>query len=308
MTYEEKLAHFNEHIENGGKIEAEDWMPDDYRKGVLKFIEMHANSEIMGALPERECLPAAPSLKRKMSLAAKIQDEVGHAQLLYRVAEDLGKGRDAMYEDLVNGKSKFHNVFHYPVRSWGDAALIGWLIDGAALVTQAALLDSSYAPYTRVLKRICSEEQLHLRHGEDITLELASGTEAQREMFQEALNRWWLAIIHFFGPKSNVEKDLLLRWKVKTKTNEVLRQEFLDRYVPKVLELGFTLPAPVPYKDEATGHWLIRDEDIDWEPLEAVKRNEGPETARRLGARKQTYDDHRWVREAMAEPAVHGAA
>ena len=137
MTYEEKLAQFNAHIEAGGKIEAEDWMPDDYRKGVLKFIEMHANSEIMGALPERECLPSAPTMKRKMSLAAKIQDEVGHAQLLYRVAEDLGKSRDAMFEDLVNGKSKFHNVFHYPVRSWGDAALIGWLIDGAALVTQA---------------------------------------------------------------------------------------------------------------------------------------------------------------------------
>ena len=308
MTYEEKLADFNEHIESGGKVEAEDWMPDDYRKGVLKFIEMHANSEIMGALPERECLPAAPTMKRKMSLAAKIQDEVGHAQLLYRVAEDLGKSRVAMFEDLINGKSKFHNVFHYPVRSWGDAALIGWLIDGAALVTQAALLDSSYAPYTRVLKRICSEEQLHLRHGEDITLELASGTEAQREMFQDALNRWWLAIIHFFGPKSNVEKDLLLRWKVKTKTNEALRQEFLDRYVPKVLELGFTFPAPVPFKDEDSGHWLIRDEDIDWTPLDAVKRNEGPETARRLASRKQMYDDHRWVREAMAEPAVHGAA
>jgi ring-1,2-phenylacetyl-CoA epoxidase subunit PaaA len=308
MTYEEKLARFNEHIENGGKVEAEDWMPDDYRKGVLKFIEMHANSEIMGALPERECLPAAPTMKRKMSLAAKIQDEVGHAQLLYRVAEDLGKSRVAMFEDLINGKSKFHNVFHYPVKSWGDAALIGWLIDGAALVTQAALLDSSYAPYTRVLKRICSEEQLHLRHGEDITLELASGTEEQRAMFQDALNRWWLAIIHFFGPKSNVEKDLLLRWKVKTKTNEVLRQEFLDRYVPKVLELGFTLPQPVPYKDEETGHWLVRDEDIDWGPLEAVKRNAGPETARRLATRKQMYDDHRWVREAMAEPAVHGAA
>ena len=177
MTYEEKLTKFDARIAAGEKIETDDWMPDDYRRGVLKFIEMHANSEIMGALPERECLPRAPSLQRKMSLAAKIQDEVGHSQLLYRVAEDLGKGRDAMYEDLVNGKSKFHNVFHYPVHHWGDAALIGWLIDGAALVTQASLLDSSYAPYTRVLKRICSEEQLHLRHGEHITLELATGTD-----------------------------------------------------------------------------------------------------------------------------------
>jgi ring-1,2-phenylacetyl-CoA epoxidase subunit PaaA len=305
MTYEEKLARFQEHVESGGKVEAEDWMPDDYRRGVLKFIEMHANSEIMGALPERECLPSAPSLRRKMSLCAKIQDEVGHSQLLYRVAEDLGKSREAMYSDLVNAKSKFHNVFHYPVKHWGDVAIIGWLIDGAALVTQAALLESSYAPYTRVLKRICSEEQLHLRHGEYISLELASGTDSQRHMFHEALNRWWLPIIHFFGPKTNLAKDLLLQWKVKTRTNEDLRQEFLDRYVPKVLELGYTFPTPVPY--EADGHWLIRDEDIDWEPLEAVKRNQGPETERRLGRRKQMYESHRWVREALAGPAIHAA-
>jgi ring-1,2-phenylacetyl-CoA epoxidase subunit PaaA len=305
VTYEDKLSRFRAHIEQGGKVEAEDWMPDDYRRGVLKFIEMHANSEIMGALPERECLPKAPTLKRKMSLAAKIQDEVGHSQLLYRIAEDLGKSRDAMYLDLVTGRSKFHNVFHYPVSHWGDVAVIGWLIDGAALVTQAALLDSSYAPYTRVLKRICSEEQLHLRHGEDITLELASGTDVQRDMFQEALKRWWLPIIHFFGPRSNRDKDLLLRWRVKTRTNEGLRQEFLDRYVPRVLELGFTLPTPVP--QESDGHWLVRDEDIDWAPLQAIKRNEGPETARRLGLRRRIYDDHRWVREALSEPAVHAA-
>ena len=304
MTYEEKLAAFEARIDAGDKIETEDWMPDDYRRGVLKFIEMHANSEIMGALPEREVLPSAPTLKRKMSLCAKIQDEVGHAQLLYRVAEDLGKNRDTMFSDLVNGRSKFHNVFHYPVHHWGDAALIGWLIDGAALVTQASLRDSSYAPYTRVLKRICAEEQLHLRHGEDITLELASGTDKQRWMFQDALDRWWLAIIHFFGPRSNVAKDLLLRWKVKTRTNEDQRQEFLDRYVPKILELGFTIPTPTPYYDEASGHWLINDDDIDWEPLEAIKKNEGPETARRLGRRKEMYDSHSWVREAMTEPAL----
>ncbi|MGI8407440.1 MAG: Phenylacetic acid catabolic protein, partial [Actinomycetota bacterium] len=226
-------------------------------------------------------------------------------QLLYRVAEDLGKPRESMFEDLISGKSKFHNVFHYPVKSWGDVAVIGWLIDGAALVTQAALRDSSYAPYARVLKRICAEEQLHLRHGEDITLELASGTVAQREMFQEALNRWWLAIIHFFGPKSNVPKDLLLKWKVKTRLNEDLRQEFLDRYVPKILELGFTFPTPVPSKEG--DHWLIDDADIDWSPLEAIKKNQGPETARRLTTRKEMYDSHRWVREALDEPA-RGAA
>jgi ring-1,2-phenylacetyl-CoA epoxidase subunit PaaA len=230
MTYDEKLARFNEHIEEGGKVET---------------------------------------------------------------------------YDLVTGKSKFHNVFHYPVKHWGDVAIIGWLIDGAALVTQAALRDSSYAPYARVLKRICAEEQLHLRHGEHITMELSAGTEAQRELFQEALNRWWLAIIHFFGPRSNVEKDLLLRWKVKTRTNEDLRQEFLDRYVPKILELGYTFPTPVPYKEGE--HYLVRDEDIDWEPLNAIKKNQGPETERRLNWRRGIYDTHRWVRDAMAEPAVHVA-
>ena len=307
MTYEERWTGFEAHIEGGGMVEAGDWMPDEYRAGVLKFIEMHANSEIMGAIPEREQIPGAPSLKRKMSLTAKVQDEVGHAQLLYRVAEDLGKSRDAMYWDLVSGKSKFHNVFHYPTFHWGDAAVIGWLIDGAALVTQASLLESSYAPYTRVLKRICAEEQLHLRHGEDITLELASGTDRQRAMLQDALNRWWLPIIHFFGPKSNVDKDLLLRWRVKTRTNEDLRAEFLDRYVPKVLELGFELPTPMPFKDAASERWVVNDEDIDWAPLDAVKKNQGPETERRLDLRRRSYEDHRWVREALDDQTSQAA-
>ena len=276
MTYEEKLALFNEHIEQGGKVETQDWMPDDYRRGVLKFIEMHANSEIMGALPERECLPFAPTPETE-DVARRQDPGRGRSRAACSIAWPRTSARVAtsMFVDLVGGRSKFHNVFHYPVHQWGDVAIIGWLIDGAALVTQAALLDSSYAPYTRVLKRICTEEQLHLRHGEDITLELASGTDAQREMFQEALNRWWLAIIHFFGPKSNVEKDLLLRWKVKTRTNEDLRQEFLDRYVPKILELGFTFPTPVPHESE-DGHWLVNDEDIDWEPLERDQEERGP--------------------------------
>jgi ring-1,2-phenylacetyl-CoA epoxidase subunit PaaA len=210
-----------------------------------------------------------------------------------------------MYQDLVRGRSKFHNVFHYPVYHWGDVALIGYLIDGAALVTQASLRESSYAPYARVLKRICAEEQLHLRHGEDILLELAGGTREQHEMFQDALDRWWLAIIHFFGPRSKVEKDLLLRWKVKTRTNEDQRQEFLDRYVPKIMELGYTLPTPTPTHHD--GHWVIDEDEIDWAPLESIKRNQGPETERRLSLRRNIYEDHRWVREALNEPATHAA-
>src|SRR5205823_2049444 len=194
------VSEFKARIDAGEKIEAGEWMPDEYRLAAMKFIEMHANSEVMGALPEREWIPRAPTLKRKLSLTAKVQDEVGHGQILYRVAEDLGKSREQMFDDLVNGRTKFHNVFHYPTYTWGDVAVIGWLIDSAALVTQKALLESSYAPYVRAMRRICAEESLHLRHGEDITLELVSGSEAQRQMFQEAVNRWWQPIMHFYGP------------------------------------------------------------------------------------------------------------
>jgi ring-1,2-phenylacetyl-CoA epoxidase subunit PaaA len=165
-TRPEDVDSFREYVQAGGKVEACDWMPDDYRAGVLKFLEMHANSEFMGAMPEREWIPRAPSLKRKLTLTAKVQDEVGHAQILYSLAEDLGKPRAQMLDDLVNGRSKFHNVFHYPVPTWGDVALIGWLVDGAALVTQHALLEASYAPYARALRRICAEESLHLKHGD----------------------------------------------------------------------------------------------------------------------------------------------
>lgn len=300
MSYEERITGFQARIDAGEKVETNDWMPDEYRLAALKFIEMHANSEVMGALPEREWIPRAPSLRRKMSLTAKVQDEVGHAQLLYRVAEDLGKSREAMFEDLINGRTKFHNVFHYPTEHWGDVALIGWLIDGAALVTQAALLDCSYAPYARVMKRICSEEQLHLRHGEDITLELANGTDKQRWMFQDALDRWWEAIMHFYGPPSKPEKDALLKWKIKSKSNEQLRREFLDHYVPRILDLGFTLPDEGLRFDEQTGHW--EHGEINWEMFHKIVKGEGPKTQERLGMRRKIWEHHRWVREALSEP------
>ncbi|MCA1840667.1 MAG: 1,2-phenylacetyl-CoA epoxidase subunit PaaA [Actinomycetota bacterium] len=305
MNYEQRVTDFKARIDAGDKIETNDWMPDEYRLAVLKFIEMHANSEVMGALPEREWIPRAPSLRRKMSLTAKVQDEVGHAQLLYRVAEDLGKSRDAMFEDLIHGRTKFHNVFHYPTQHWGDVAIIGWLIDGAALVTQRALLDCSYAPYVRVMKRICSEEQLHLRHGEDITLELANGTERQRWMFQDGLNRWWEAIMHFFGPPSNPAKDVLLKWNIKSKTNEALRTEFLDHYVPRIFDLGFELPDKGLHFDESTGHWVPGE--IDWTIFWQIVKGNGPSTEERLSMRRRVWDHHRWVREAMTESAWDAA-
>src|ERR1700710_428574 len=194
MTEQERLDTFNAHVAGGGKVEPGDWMPDDYRKAVLKFVEMHANSELMGVLPEREWLLRAPSLKRKLALTAKVQDEVGHAQLIYRIAEDLGKPRDEMLADLLSGKAKFHNVFHYPTVSWGDVGVIAWLVDAAAVISQKALLKSSYAPYARIMKKICWEESFHILHGRDVILTLVTGTEMQRELVQEALNRWWGAL------------------------------------------------------------------------------------------------------------------
>ncbi len=288
---------FQARIDAGEKIEAGEAMPDEYRLAVLRFIEMHANSEIMGALPEREWIPRAPSLRRKLSLTAKVQDEVGHAQILYRVCEDLGKSRDEMLDDLVHGRTKFHNVFHYPTRSWGDVAVIGWLIDGAALVTQKALLDCSYAPYVRAMKRICAEESLHLRHGEDLTLELVSGTPAQREMFQDAVNRWWRPIMHFFGPPSKPGRDVLTEYGIKSKSNEELRQEFLSTYVPKLWELGVSVPDPELRHDEETGTWIWGDPG--WDEFWQVVKGHGPKTAERLDLRRSAWEAHAWVREAF---------
>jgi len=289
---------FIRHVQAGGKVEATDWMPDEYRGALLKFLEMHANSELMGAMPEGEWIPKAPSLKRKLTLTAKVQDEVGHAQILYMLAESLGKSRDDMIEDLLAGRSKFHNVFHYPVPTWGDVALIGWLVDGAALVTQHALLNSSYAPYARALKRICAEESLHLKHGEALTLELAGGDSGQRAYFQAALNGWWEALLHFFGPPyTDPSKDLLLFYRIKTETNEVLRQTFFERYVPRIFSLGFTLP-DATIRRQTDGAWVYQQPD--WDRLKTVVANHGPESQQRLALRRRYWRSHAAVRALLA--------
>ena len=176
MSDDERFARFEAHVHGGGKVEATDWMPDEYRTGVLRFVEMHANSELMGVLPEREWILRAPTLRRKLALTSKVQDEVGHAQLLYRVAEDLGKPREQMVQDLLDGKTKFHNVFHYPTRSWADVGIIAWLVDAAAIVAQQALRDSSYAPYARTMRKICWEESVHIMHGRDVVVTMVNGT------------------------------------------------------------------------------------------------------------------------------------
>jgi ring-1,2-phenylacetyl-CoA epoxidase subunit PaaA len=285
-------------IAEGHKVEAGDWMPPTYRELHVRFIEMHANSEIMGALPEREWIARAPSLRRTRSLAAKVQDEVGHAHLIYRVAESLGRSRRAMYEDLVAGRGRFHNVFHYPTRTWGDVACIGFLVDGAAIVTQRALLDTSYAPYVRVMKRVVAEESLHYRHGEDIMLALASGTDEQFAMLQEAVDRWWQPTMLFFGTDVARDDDPMIRWGVKTRTNDESRQEWLSTYVPKLWDMGVEVPDDTLRYDPDTGRW--QHDEPDWDELRrVVKQGPTPTTATRLYWRQLMHRHHRWIHDLV---------
>jgi ring-1,2-phenylacetyl-CoA epoxidase subunit PaaA len=303
LPHEARYDAFVAHIQSGGKVEAGDWMPDEYRQAVLRFVEMHANSELMGILPERDWILRAPTLRRKLALTAKIQDEAGHAQLLYRVAEDLGKAREAMYADLIAGKTKFHNVFHYPTRSWADIGVIAWLVDAAAIVAQQALRDSSYAPYARTMRKICWEESVHIMHGRDVVVTLATGSDAQRTMLQEALDRWWPPLMQMHGPRSDRAKDRDLFWRIKAKTSEELRQEFLGIYVPRIRELGLTLPDPELRLDDATGEW--RYTEPDWSELREVVTGHGPASEARVAFRKLTHEQTAWVRETLlATPAA----
>jgi ring-1,2-phenylacetyl-CoA epoxidase subunit PaaA len=291
---------FVEHVHAGRKVEAKDWMPGEYRTSVLRFVEMHANSELMGVLPERDWILRAPTLRRKLALTAKIQDEVGHAQLLYQVAEDLGKPRATMVEDLLAGRTKFHNVFHYPTRSWADIGVIAWLVDAAAIVAQQALTDSSYGPYARTMKKICWEESVHIRHGLDVVVTLVNGTPTQRAMVQEALDRWWGPLMQMHGPRSDRAKDRDLYWRIKAKTSEELRQEFLDIYVPRIRELGLTIPDPELRFDESVDTW--RYTEPDWAELRAVVTGHGPASAQRVAFRQRHWDQTAWVRETVLAP------
>ena len=292
-----RVEEFVAHVQKGGKVEAGDWMPEDYRKQILKFVEMHANSELMGVLPEREWINKAPTLKRKLALTAKIQDEAGHAQLLYRVAEDLGKSREAMYQDLLDGKTKFHNVFHYPTYSWGDVGVIAWLVDAAAIQSQKALLDCSYAPYARTMAKICWEESFHIKHGYDIIVTMMNGTQQQKDMIQEALNRWWLPLVMFHGPPTDPEKDRDLYYRIKAKNNRLLRQEFFAKYIPKIWELGLTLPDPEVRFDAEANEWKYTEPD--WNELRMVVTGHGPRSQARLDLRRMAYADTQWVRDVI---------
>ncbi|HEU5423204.1 MAG TPA: 1,2-phenylacetyl-CoA epoxidase subunit PaaA [Nitrolancea sp.] len=302
MSIEERTERFRRHVREGHQVEATDWLPDEYRARLTKFIEMHANSEMMGALPERDWILRAPTLHRKLAVTAKIQDEVGHAQLLYRLVEDLGKPREQIFDDLIGGKTKFHNVFHYPTRSWGDVGIIAWLVDAAAIFSQSALQRSSYAPYARVMRRICWEEAFHLKHGEDIVLTAMMGTPAQQALMQEALERWWEPLMMFHGPPTPVEQDKDLAWGIKSRPNEELRQDFLTRYVRKIQEIGLKIPDSRLRFDEASGRWQYSEPD--WDKLYWIVTGNGPASRERLGFRRLSYGESDWVRQAVAGQAA----
>ncbi|TVQ55894.1 MAG: 1,2-phenylacetyl-CoA epoxidase subunit A [Phycisphaerales bacterium] len=310
----EKLAEFEAKMARNEHIEADDWMPQAYRVGMLKMAEHHANSEIIGALPEGEWITRAPSLRRKLALTAKVQDEVGHGQMLYRVSQDLGKSRDQMLRDLIVGKTKYHNVFNYPAPTWGDIAMIQWLIDGAAIMNQKTLADGAYGPYVRTMKRINMEEAFHFRSGEDMVLTLMSGTKKQKDMTQEAFDRWWEPSLMFFGPpdKPNAEELPPMRWRMKTVKNDELRRRFVNRFAPAAIDLG--LKIHVTEKDEQgmvvsrkpdeqcvldpeTGNWGFTEPN--WDEFFRVIRGHGPCNKQRLALRRMSYEKGQWVRRAI---------
>jgi ring-1,2-phenylacetyl-CoA epoxidase subunit PaaA len=295
----ELLEQFQARIDRGEKIEPQDWMPSMYRKQLIRMIEQHAHSEIIGSLPEGTWITRAPGFRRKLALMAKVQDEVGHAQLLYSAAETLGKSRESMINDLITGKSKYSNVFNYPALTWADSAIIAWLIDAGAIVNQLANSKGSYGPYCRALERICYEESFHLKYGHDNVVHLATGTKKQRQMVQDALTRWWPPIMHFFGPSDriSVHTETLMKWKVKMASNDQMRQTYLDMYVPKIWDLGLVIPDPNLKKNTETNQWEFTEPD--WEEFKRVINGDGPCNAERLAVRRFAEEKGRWVRRAI---------
>ncbi|MFD2919902.1 1,2-phenylacetyl-CoA epoxidase subunit PaaA [Terrimonas rubra] len=290
------------------KIEPRNWMPDAYRKTLIRQISQHAHSEIVGMLPEGAWITRAPSLKRKAILLAKVQDEAGHGLYLYSAAETLGESREQMINDLHSGKAKYSSIFNYPTISWADMGAIGWLVDGAAILNQVMLCRTSYGPYARAMVRICKEESFHQRQGFDILLTLANGTPEQKAMCQDAINRWWWPSLMMFGPKDSesTNSDQSMKWKIKRKSNDELRQNFVDMCVQQVKVLGMTLPDPdLKWNEGKQQHdWG----EIDWDEFWAVVKGNGPCNKERLDARRNAWNKGAWVREAAAAHAAKQAA
>ena len=289
---------FQQRIDADDRIEANDWMPDGYRKTLTRQIAQHAHSEIIGMLPEGNWVTRAPSLRRKATLLAKVQDEAGHGLYLYAAAETLGTSREEMFDALLSGRSKYSSIFNYPTLSWADMGAIGWLVDGAAIMNQIPLCHCSYGPYARAMIRVCKEESFHQRQGYEIMVTLSQGTPAQKAMAQDALNRWYWPCLMMFGPpdSDSPNSDQSTRWKIKRFSNDALRQKFLDALVTQTAHLALTLPDPA--LTEVDGHW--HHGPIDWAEFKQVLAGNGPCNRERLAARNKAHADGAWVREAAA--------
>jgi len=298
MSIHDLEQAFQDKIDKEIKIEPKDWMPEAYRKTNLRQISQHAHSEIVGMLPEGNWISRAPSLKRKAILIAKVQDEAGHGLYLYSAAETLGTSREQMVDDLLSGKAKYSSIFNYPTLTWADMGAVGWLVDGAAILNQVMLCRTSYGPYARANVRICKEESFHQRQGFETLLVLSKGTKEQRDMCQEAINRWWWPSLMMFGPKDSesTNSDQSMKWKIKRKTNDELRQNFIDMIAEQIKLLGMTLPDPDLKWNEERKHYDFGE--INWEEFWNVVKGNGPCNKQRLAARNKAHDEGAWVRAA----------
>ncbi len=299
MTEEEKLFHFNEIIARDEKIEPKDWMPEAYRKTVLRQMVQHAHSEVIGMQPEGNWVLRAPTLRAKKILLAKIQDEGGHGLYLYSAAETLGQDRSEMIEQLHEGKAKYSHIFNYPTLNWADIGAIGWLVDGAAIVNQVSLQRTSYGPYSRAMVRICKEESFHQRQGYEIMAKMMNGTEAQKEMAQDAMNRWWWPSLMMFGPhdKDSWHTQESMQWKIKRASNDELRQKFIDKTVDQAHVIGLTVPDKDLKFNEDTKHWEIGT--INWDEFWNVVKGNGQCNHKRMAHHIRFHNEGRWVREAV---------
>lgn len=296
----EAEARFDELIAEDSRIEPTDWMPAAYRKTLTRQISQHAHSEIIGMQPEANWITRAPSLKRKAILMAKVQDEAGHGLYLYSAAETLGTSRDELVQQLLDGTAKYSSIFNYPARTWADIGAIGWLVDGAAICNQVPLCRASYAPYGRAMVRICKEESFHQRQGWEILYELAHGTEEQKQMAQEAINRFYGPALQMFGPPDDDSPNSKqsMEWKIKRFSNDELRQRFVDMIVPQAEALGLHFEDPDLKWNEERGHYDFGE--LDWAEFKSVIKGEGPCNVQRMQRRRQAHDDGAWVREAAA--------
>jgi ring-1,2-phenylacetyl-CoA epoxidase subunit PaaA len=291
---------FQKKIDADIKIEPKDWMPDEYRRNLIRQISQHAHSEIIGMQPEANWILRAPTLRRKVGLLAKVQDEAGHGLYLYSAAETLDISRDELYKQLLNGSAKYSSIFNYPTLTWADIGAIGWLVDGAAIMNQVMLCRTSYGPYARAMVRICKEESFHQRQGYEILVKLSQGNEEQRGMLQDAVDRWWWPALMMFGPNDSqsVHSQKSMEWKIKRKSNDELRQDFVDVTVKQADYLGVELPDEKLKWNEERGHYDFGD--IDWDEFWKVVGGNGPCNKQRLKTRKRAYDEGEWVREAAS--------